>query len=290
MTMRSCAAALLAASLLGSVTALAQTPAPQKPPAAQDTKGKLGEWPPLKDTDTERVLGLIGQFRKPNPQLGDEAKKQLIQLGDPAMPLLMQNVSDRADNVNAQLVAVLDEVLGKQHAALMARETKKPRIELRRYLTRRLCRFGDPDMVPIFDSLQKDKDEATVFFAQLGLLAQKRKDALAPVLTYTKTRWNDVGALVAEVLTPARSQELGDAVFEAIAKAPAVDQMAGLRLLRHLMVKEQAVILRRYLEASEHTVKREAVNTARALHGEPPIENLSVFQAIEHAKQWLQKL
>lgn len=290
MTMRSRAAAMLAASLLVTAAAGAQQPAPQKPPAAQETKGKLSEWPPLKDTDNERVLGLIGQFRKPNPQLGEDAKKQLIQLGDPAMPRLMQNVSDRADNVNPQLFAVLDEVLGKQHAALMARETKKPSTELRRYLTRRLCRFGDPDMAPIFEGLQKDKDESTVFYAQLGLLALKHKDALAPVLAYTKTRWNDVGALTAEVLTPARCRELGDAAFEAIAKAPAVDQMAGLRLLRFLMVKEQSVILRRYLEASEHTVKREAVNTARVLNGEPPIENLSVFQAIEHAKQWLQKL
>jgi hypothetical protein len=37
-------------------------------------------------------------------------------------------------------------------------------------------------------------------------------------------------------------------------------------------------------------VKREAINTARVLHGEEPIENLSVFQAIEMAKQWLDKL
>jgi hypothetical protein len=66
--------------------------------------------------------------------------------------------------------------------------------------------------------------------------------------------------------------------------------MAGLRLLRHLMVKEQGALLHRYLDAGEHTVKREAINAARCLHGEAPIENLSVFQAIEMAKQWRAKV
>jgi hypothetical protein len=279
--------ALTAATLFAGLPALAQA---QKPPAAGTTAEKLGEWPTLKDTDKDRVLAFTGQFRKADPQLHAEAKKQLIALGDAAAPLLMQQVSDRAENTNAPIFAVLDEVLGARHAALMARETKKPRIELRRYLTRRLCRLGDADLAPVLDSLQKDKDESTAFYAQLGLLALKRRESLPAVLAYTKTRWNDVGPLVAEVLTPARSPELGDAVFEAIAKAQPVDQMAGLRLLRYVMVKEQGVVLRGYLEASDHTVKREAVNTARVLHGEAPVDNLSVFQAIEQAKQWLQKI
>jgi hypothetical protein len=55
-------------------------------------------------------------------------------------------------------------------------------------------------------------------------------------------------------------------------------------------MKEQASLLRHYLEASDHTVKKEAINTARVLHGEPPLENLPVFQAIEMSKEWLKKL
>jgi hypothetical protein len=110
------------------------------------------------------------------------------------------------------------------------------------------------------------------------------------VLQAAKQRWQEFGPLVAEVLPRARSAECGDWVFTAIAPASAADQMAGLRLARYLMVRQQGVILRTYLQAPDHTVKREAINTARVLHGEEPIENLSVFQAIEMAKQWLDKL
>jgi hypothetical protein len=274
-----------AVAVLVSLAAPLAAQADGKPAAT-----KLEEWPALKDTDKDRVRALAGQFRKPDPALHEEAKKQLVAIGDAGAPVLMSLVSDRAENSNDVLFAILDQVTGPQHAALLARETKKPGVELRRYLARRLCRFGDASLTGLFETLQKDKDEATAFCAQLALLAQRRREAVQPVLAYTKTRWKDVGDLVAEVLTPARSRELGELVFEAIAKAAPVDQMAGLRLLRFTMTKDQGTLLRVYLEAAEHTVKREAVNTARVLHGEPATDNLSVFQAIEQAKQWLQKI
>ncbi len=275
-------------SFVLAAAAIAQVPAPTPP--APPPPAKAEAWPPLKDTEKDKLLALVGQFRKDNPKLHDEAKQQLITLGPGAAPLLMQQVSDRDDDANEHVLAVLDAILTEQHAVLMARETKKPRVALRRYLTRRLCRFGDASLVPVFESLQQDKDEQTAFFAKLALFVAGRKDALPDVLAYTKAHWSDVAPLLAEVLPPVRSAAMGTIVFERIAKAPVPDQMTGLRLLRHLMVVEQGVVLRTYLEAADHTVKREAVNTARVVHGEPPIDNLSVFQAIEMAKAWGKKL
>jgi hypothetical protein len=273
--------------LLGALPA--QQPAkpagPAAPPAAKPV-----EWPPLKETDKDKVLAFAGQFRKDNAQVREDAKTQLLALGAGAAPLLMQQVTDRADGVNEQLFAVLDAIVTKEHAPLLAREVKKPRPDLRRYLTLRLVRFSDRSLAPVFESLQQDKDEPTAFYARLALFSFGRKEPLPHVLAYTKAHWNEVAPLLADVLAPLRSRELAEAVFEAIAKAPVPDKMTGLRLLRHLMVKEQGVVLRAYLEAADHTVKREAVNTARALHGEAPIDNLSVFQAIEMAKEWAKKL
>lgn len=272
-------------ALLAAATP-AQTPEPKPAPAPP---AQLAEWPPLKDTEKAKVLALADQFKK-DAKLHAEAKKQLIALGEGAVPLLLQQVSDRPENTNAKLFEIFDALIGPQHATLIGREVGKPRVELRRYLVLRLCRFRDPSTAKVLESVRQDKDEQTAFYAQLGLLGLKQKEALAPVLAYSKMSWKDVGPLVAEVLTPARSADCGTWVFEAIAKAPAAEQMAGLRLARYLMVKDQCVILRTYLNASDHTVKREAVNTARVLHGEQPIENLTVFQAIEQAKQWLTKI
>lgn len=277
---------LLAITLLATASP-PQTPAPPAAPATPPAQ--VAEWPPLKDTDKDKVLALAGQFKK-DAKLHEEAKKQLIALGDGGLPLLLQQVSDRPENTNARLFEVFDVLICPQHATLIAREAQKPRVELRRYLVLRLCRFRDPVATKLFESARQDKDELTAFYAQLGLLGLKQRDALAPVIAFSKMKWKDVGPLVAEVLTPNRSAECGTWVFEEIAKAHVTDQMAGLRLARYLMVKDHCSVLRQYLSASEHTVKREAVNAARVLHGEQPIENLPVFQAIEQAKQWLTKI
>jgi hypothetical protein len=202
----------------------------------------------------------------------------------------MQQASDRPDNINSHLFQVFDAVLTARHASLLVQEAQKPRVELRRYLTLRLCRFGDAELVPYFEAMRKDKDEQTCFYSQLALLAQKRRDALPAVLTVAKQKWAEVVPLVSEVLPAARSLDAGNWVWEAIAKAAAADQMTGLRLLRYLAVKEHSLILRGYLDAPDHTVKREAINTARVMHGEEPIENLPVFKAIEMAKEWKAKL
>ncbi len=284
------AALCCALFLLPSATAQAEPPAPPKAEPQGEQPKKLAEWPELKEADKNRLLPLVGQFKKADPELQAAASKELIEIGAGGAPLLFQQVADRAENGNAQLFTVFDAMLDRRHAALMARECKKPRVELRRYLIKRLCAFADPDVLPVLQATTKDKDELTAFYSQLGVLALRQREAVAPVLAYTKVHWKEVSDFVATVLPAGRSTDTGLWLFEAITKAPPADQMAGLRLLRYLATKEQASLLHRYLEATDHTVKKEAVNTARVLHGEEPLENLSVFQAIEMSKQWLQKL
>lgn len=284
-------AALLCAFSLSTALLPGQSDTPPGgTPPADEPPARLDEWPELSKPQKDRVLALFGQFKKDDEKLHAQASEELLALGAGAAPLLFQRVSDRPENQNDALFAVFDAMLDRRHAALMARQCKKPQVELRRYLVRRLCAFAEPDLLPVLKGHVGDKDEATAFYASLGMLALKQKEAVAPVLAYTKTRWDEVGALVAKVLEAARSDEVGEWLWDAIASARPTDQMAGLRLLRYAAPKQQAQRLRPYLESPDHTVKKEAVNTARVLHGEEPLESLSVFQAIELSKQWLQKL
>lgn len=280
--------ALLLAALFLPAVAPAQDP---KAPAAKPAKvEKLADWPKPEEAETKTLTAVVGQFAKPEAALHEPAHKKLVGAGDPAAPIVMNAVNDRTPEINVKLFAVLDELLQPRHGALLAREVKKPKVELRRYLTLRMLKFHDAELLPTLTELRKDKDQLTAFYASLAALSLQQKDAVAPVAEYTKTHWSEVGALVAEVLPAARSAEAGTWVLEAIAKANAADQMAGLRLLRYLMAKEQASTLKTYLNSPDHTVKREAINAARVLHGEPPIENLPVFQVVKHQQEWLKKL
>lgn len=283
------AAALAALLSLAPSWCTSQQPSTPPTPAAPATT-QLAEWPKVGEGDRKKIVGAIGQFTKSDKSLHAPAHKRLIEFGDLAAPLVMLAVSDRTLEANPPLYAVLDELLQPRHAALLARETKKPQSELRRYLTLRLIRFHDPAQLPTLQELAKDKDEQTAFFASLGLLALQQKEALPATLAYARTHWAEVTRLVAEVLPAARSNEAADWVIAAIGNGSAVEQMTGLRLLRYLLPKERATELKPFLKASDHTVLREAINAARVVHGEDPIENLPVFQAVKHQQEWLKKL
>jgi hypothetical protein len=285
------ALALAAKTQFCATTIYAQYPTPA--PAGTQEKAaseKLNEWPQLKSGDPERVMAQIGQLRKADPATQAAAKQQLLGIGVAATPMLFGQVTGQANNHNELVFGVLDDLLDERHSALMVRECKKPKPELRRYLILRLCRFRETALLPVLLATQKDPDALTSFYASLGALALKEKSALPAVIQYTKIQWAGVGPLVAEILPAARCQEAGTWVFEAIAKAPAADQMAGLRIARYLAIPEQGLLLRSYLQGNDRAVVKEAVNTARVLHGEAPIENLDVFKSIEMAKEWLRKL
>lgn len=267
------------------LAAQAQEPTPATAPAKIV---KLSEWPKLSDLDRDKTMGLLGQFRK-QEHLHAGAHDSLVALGDAIAPLLFQQVSDRAENVNPDIFAVLDAVLGPQHAALLARESKARKLELRRYIALRLCKLHDPEMLPVLQSMAKDKDEEVAWLANLGLLALAQKEALPAVLARVRADWANCRELIAAVLPAARSREAGQWVLDSMATAKAIEQMNALRVLRYLGTKEHTLALKGYLTAEDNNVKKAAVNALRVIYGEEPLEKLSVFQVIDMAKQWQSK-
>ncbi|MFT7535239.1 MAG: hypothetical protein ACI85K_001190, partial [Hyphomicrobiaceae bacterium] len=288
----------IAGALLAAIATLALTSASVEAQAKQDGKQakqnkqntKLSKWPALKKAASDRARATAKQFKKPQEELHTEAHRKLVAMGAGVAPAIIALVSDRAHNTNEHLFAVLDALVNKSHASLLAREAKRPSVEWRRYLMRKLAGFHDADMAAVFKPALKDKDPDIAIYAGLGLLSLGKHDGLDIVLLAAKQRWTEFGDITAKVLPAARSSACSLPIFEKIASARATDQMAGLRLLRYLMIKDQGMLLRTYLNSSDFAVKKEAINTARVLNGEKPLDKLSSFQAIDQAKKWLLKI
>ena len=251
---------------------------------------KLSDWPELQKADRDRARATAKQFRKQQDKLRDAAVQKLVKMGAGVAPVLIPLVSDKAQNVNEDVFLVLDQVTDGRHAALLARETKRKSVAWRRYLMRRLAGLRDKELLPVLQKTWQDKDEEIAFYAALGMLALGDKAGLDVVLAAARQQWAERKEVIGATLEPARSSEVSLLIWERINKARAADKMAGLRLLRHLATKDQKMLLKVYLESPDFAVKREAINAARVLHGEAPLEKLSSFQAINLAKQWLQKL
>ncbi len=285
---RGCAAAALYSLVSAALLAPAAWCQSETPPRREVVK--LSEWPALTKDQGNRVRALARQFGKDKEKLREDAAAAMAQLGAGVAPLLIPKVSDRPKNDNAYIFGVLDRVADERHAALLARELGRKSLELRRYLLRRLACMRDAELEPVLKSATKDKDPEASFYAALGLLALGNDAGLDQVLDAARQQWSERQEVIEQALAPARGAKAGMLVWQRIGQARPTDKMAGLRVLRYLGVKQQRVMLRSYLESADFAVKREAINLVRVLHDEPPIENLSSFQAINLAKQWLQKL
>lgn len=271
-------------------TLLASLPAQQGGQPAPKPAPHASSWPELDGKLNREARNQVKQFQKDGEQLHRKAHQRLVELGAGVAPILIPMVHDRDNNVNTSLFSVLDEVCTPRHATLLAKEVGRPSLALRRYLLRRLGGFHDTAVHAVMTDSLKDKDAEVRFQAALGLLGLADVDGIDVVLQAARERWPETRAQIEATLTPARKAVTADKVLAHIARAQPTDQMAGLRVLRFLMEKRQASTLRHYLTAADFAVKREAINTARVLHGEAPLEKLSSFQAINLAKQWLQKL
>jgi len=180
-------------------------------------------------------------------------------------------------------------MLTPEHRALMAEQAKKKKIELRKYLLRRLCMMADPASKPAFEPFRKDADETVKLYANLGLAAIKDGDALLVVLEMTRKAWADYVDLVKQALPPARCSECAAVVWTFIQKEGNEAKAAGLRILRYVGTEAEKPAIKTMLTSEDHGVVKEAINALRVIHGMDPLETLSAFDAIGMAKEWQSK-
>lgn len=283
----------LALAALSHVAPAQDAPSDAAPKAAQaapatELPKPLAAWPALSATDRERALALTGQLKKDDEALRKSARDELVAMGAGAAPVLFQKVGDAEKELalDAELFAVFDAMLTAEHRGLMAEQAKKKKIELRKYLLRRLCMMADPASKPTFEPFRKDADETVKLHANLGLAAIKDGDALLVVLEMTRKAWADHVDLVKQALPPARCSECANVVLGFVQKENNEAKAAGLRILRYVGTEAEKPSIKSMLTSEDHGVVKEAINALRVIHGMEPLEKLSAFDAIGMAKEW----
>jgi hypothetical protein len=290
----------LALALLVALVTLANFSPAQEAPSGAASKPEpsvaglpkpLAAWPALSTADRERALTLTGQFKKEDEALRSSARDELVKMGAAATPILFQKVGDAEKELalNEQLYPVFDATLTAEHRGLMAEQAKKKKLELRKYLLRRLCLMADPAMKATFEPYRNDADETVKLHANLGLAAIKDGEALLVVLEMTRKAWADHVDLVKQALPPARSSECAAVVWDFMQKENHETKAAGLRLLRYVATEKEKSAIQGLLTSEDHGVVKEAINALRVIHGMEPLEKLSAFDAIGMAKEWQSK-
>ncbi|MEM6674932.1 MAG: hypothetical protein AAF726_18935 [Planctomycetota bacterium] len=287
-------------------------PVVQASPSTADVE-RLSAWPEC--ADAPAVKRAVARLRKAhNPEMEAGGHADVEAAGACAAPILLKWLGKERDEATQErLTTALDAVTSPAHTRLLA-EHFDDRVEaVQRFAVRRVAVLGDPGLREVaearYDALAEraadpkkgsevdplDLDLAAVLCtstgSQTGLdrvlaLAQPEpwtewKDTLSPAATHASASGTDVRDAVVRELASAR---------EAGAKGRQ-QHVAALTLLARVGGSEDASTVAPSLDDEANQVLVAAINALRMLvDGDPPLEKISTFDAIERAGKWKARL
>ena len=288
----------LALIVLAGTQASTHAQATKPSRGAAEAANKL-EWPKPSSKQSSRAKHLVRRLfaAVEAEEETTELEGEIRELGPAIGRFLLRRLgnSDIDEDGHPALERTLDGVLADEHAPLLVPYLDKKHLQVRRYAASRIARSHDASLAPHLKGVleREDEDELVRFRVALGLAGLGDFDAFDLVFeTCQAAKWRAIAPLVHEVLAPARSADARRAVFTRMQKAKDTQTLVtSLRLMRSLCPKEHAATIAPWLDSQESIVKRETINALRAIvDDDPPLENLSAFQAIDLVKKWKERL
>lgn len=258
-----------------------------KPPSETQEKPT---WPKLKQLEADRVAQLLANFRLDNEALHTKSVNELIELGPGAAPLLIARLSDAKSSLNPWLTRALDGMTTAEHAPLLAAETIHKTLARRLWSVSRLVNLGANEPAAYKKALT-DTDDEVAYRAAVGLASLGDASGMERVFDRAVRDWKTCRAWLEPALERGRGEALSNFLTTKLAGKEFDEKVTALRLFRSAGAKEHARKVAVELDSSDHMVKKEAINALRVVVlDQKPIDDLSVFQSIEMAKEIKSKL
>ena len=283
--------------LAGSVPAQA---APSGPPGAvppqakasprKDGKGKRKKlrWPRLPAREKRRARDWIYDLAHKDPLVVRRCEQELTALGRGVLPLLLAAMSDSQPLRNPSLERIALAVADRRDALLLAPYLGHHLVSVRRLAARLLARAGNPAALPAMrKALAKEKDPRAREDLVLALCALGDPAGLPGLFELAR---KDFFRRREEILAAAgkiKGEEATRWLLEKLAEKDRKSKITALRLLAAAGTSRAVSAVAPYLDAANHALALEAINTLRALvDGKRPMKHLSVFQLIQLRKEW----
>lgn len=301
--------AILVAALAPGWIRPAGEHAPATRDRAQDEEQgteRLEEWPELDRSLRDGVSTDVQRLRKARtPEMGEQAREALIATGAAVAPELISALGKEKDEeARDRIVTVLDAVTGAVHTRLLARSFDDRSREVRTWALGRAALFPDPGIRSSAEAAltharkavkgtKRDREaEAELLAAALAATSGGSLDGLDVVLGAAED-WKRHGNEIRQACEGVRGAAASKRVVELLGKAEErAAKVAAINLLAGCGVAESAVpALRPLLDSDDSTIRIAAINALRGIvDGEPPLDKLSVFDSIEEAKRWKQRI
>ena len=297
---------LLCASIATPVAGrvLPDAPAPTSsreddPPS--ETPEKLAAWPA--PADAKALDKDVARLRKANTEeMGLQAVAALKEAGAAAAPALLEALAkERKEDAQQRILHVLTAVTEAPHTRLLAAEFAAKSGDVRVFALRRVANFPDPGVreaaAAAWASVvaQGEKaDPLEAYAAALCLSSSGSSEALLPLIAAADKDWKDRGEEIRTATEPLRGDPAALALL-APDLAPEADRAKKVAALRILAGVGDLATAKRYVKPllgeNDNSIRVAAINACRGIvDGQLPIDKISVFEAVEAAKEWQQKL
>lgn len=271
-------------TLAGTLTAQSK-PAP----ANGNGNGKPARpvaWPSTTDYQKEQIHLLAGKLVKAEGADADDIVKSIVAFGPGASTTLFARFSEDA-SANDKIAGVLDKLVTAEHAPLLVTYLGDKRAGLRHFVAARLAGFADKGQKPVFEKMIKDPDAEVSFQGTLALARLGDAGALEPLTRVAAKDWLKRGADIRKAAAALKGDAATKALVARLDQEDLNTRLGAMRMLSIVGSNDAAKALAPFLDSKEHILKKEAINALRGIvDNEPPLDTLSVFDAIDMAKKW----
>ena len=302
----------LAAAGLGLALGLAlATPAlALEPPASArtDEVRRLERWP--EPVDREQLRLDVRRLRKAETEgMEQGAREGLRAEGAAAAPALLDALGrEDGEDARERIVSVLEVVTGAPHTRLLAARFDDSSHRVRAFALRRAAAFPDPG---VRAAAEKARERAAVALEdeklKSGERAERREELYLASLCATaagslvgldelerraREQWDRSGRELRTALEQVRGPEATARLLPDLESPDRATVVAALRLLAGCGERETAPPrIAPLLDHTDNEIRVAAINALRGVvDGQPPVERLPVFEAIERANAWKKRL
>lgn len=289
--------ALLCASVLARA---AQEPMSKEPPKAKTSAAivYMTAWPKPANKDT--LLNDIERLVKMRtPEMAVQARQALVADGASAVPFLLERYGkEKEADVLRRIREVLIEITKPDQTRLLAKHFDKPAVLERTFALWRAAAFPDKELAPAaeaaFARVEKQgakADHEEYYAAALCCTATGSLKGLDILYQTAVDEWGKRGVELRAALDGIRGPEASKLMVAKLKDSDRKQKVAVMHMLSGCGDKGSALYLRQYLDDDDNSIRVAAINALRGMvDGDPPVEQLSVFEAIEMAKQWKSKI
>jgi len=278
----------------------AQEPMSKEPPKAKTTSAVvyLAAWP--KPANKDALLNDVERLVKMRtPEMGVQARAALIADGAAAVPFMLERYGKERDpEALRRMRDVLIEITKADQTRLLAKHFEAPAVRERTFALWRAAAFPDKELAPAaeaaFARLEKQgakADREEYYAAALCCTATGSLKGLDVLYDAALEEWGKRGVELRAALDGIRGPAASKLLVAKLKDADRKQKVAVMHVLAGCGDKASALYLRPYLDDDDNSIRVAAINALRGMvDGDPPVEQLSVFEAIEMAKQWKSKI